>query len=247
MAKKANTKSNESYGIKDVFALLFKNKQLLIITLASLIGNMAVFIRETSAIYYVTYNLGDGGLLPLFLGVVVFSMLISNLLIPLATKRWDKKGTYIIGAIIAVIGSVVFHFIPYDNILLVLVFGAISSFGIAAISTLGWSMIADTIEYGEWKTGTRAEGISYAVYSFSQKLATAVAGILVAFVLEWTNYVPNIQQTSTTLTGILSTLTIVPIVFIILSVVVLIPYKINRELYNKIIGDLKISSRDGDA
>jgi sugar (glycoside-pentoside-hexuronide) transporter len=241
VAKDKKSRSNEAYGVKDVFLLLGKNKQLLIITLASLIGNIAVFVRETSAIYYVTYNMGDKGFLPIFLGVVVVSMLISNLLIPLATKKWDKKGTYIIGAVIGIVGSAVFHFIPFDRVALILIFGAISSFGLAAVSTLGWSMIADTIEYGEWKTGTRAEGISYAIYSFSQKLATAVSAGIVALVLQWTNYVANAEQTVATLNGILSTLTIIPIVFVIASVLVLIPYKIDKNMFEKIIRELKES------
>ncbi len=243
-AKNNAKKSNEKYNLKDVFSLLSQNKQLLVITLASLIGNIAVFVRETSAIYFVSYNMGDGGLLPIFLGVVVVSMLLSNLLIPFATKKWDKKGTYIIGSVIAVIGSAVFHFLPFDNLALILIFAAISSFGIAAVSTLGWSMIADTIEYGEWKTGTRAEGISYAIYSFSQKLATAVAAGLVGFLLEFVGYVPNAIQTSTALSAILSTLTIIPIVFIILSVIVLIPYKIDKNLFAGILEDLKSKRED---
>ena len=244
VAKKPDGTCDESYLLKDIWPLLLKNKQLLIVTLASLIGNMAVFIRETAAIYYVNYNIGNGELLPVFLGVVVLSMLVANLLIPLATRLWDKKGTYILGSAIGIIGSVVFHFIPYDQIGLILLFGGLSSFGIAAISTVGWAMIPDTIEYGEWKTGKRAEGISYAIYSFSQKLATAVAGILVATVLEWTDYVPNgVIQSNSTLTGILSTLTIIPIVLMILSVIVIRFYKINSDMFSQIITELKSGNK----
>lgn len=240
VAKKSRRESDETYSLKDIWPLLLKNKQLLIVTLASLIGNMAVFIRETAAIYYVNYNIGNGDLLPLFLGIVVLSMLAANLLIPLATRLWDKKGTYIIGSVIGIIGSIIFHFIPFDQIGLILLFGGLSSFGIAAISTVGWAMIPDTIEYGEWKTGKRAEGISYAIYSFSQKLATAVAGILVAAVLEWTDYIPNgTIQSDLTLTGILSTLTIIPIVLMILSIGAIYFYKINSKLFSRIITDLK--------
>lgn len=239
VAKKNVRNNSQTYHLKDIWPLLLGNKQLLIVTLASLIGNMAVFIRETAAIYYVNYNIGDGDLLPVFLGVIVLSMLVANLLIPLATRLWDKKGTYIIGSVIGIVGSIIFHFIPFDQIGLILLFGAISSFGIAAITTVGWAMIPDTIEYGEWKTGTRAEGISYAIYSFSQKLATAVAGMIVAAVLEFTDYVPNVvSQSSSTLFGILSTLTIIPIVLMVISIIVVLPYKINSGFFTEIIKEL---------
>lgn len=246
VSKKSERSGDETYSLKDIRPLLLKNKQLLIVTLASLIGNMAVFIRETAAIYYVNYNIGNGDMLPLFLGVVVLSMLAANLLIPLATKTWGKKGTYVIGSLIGIIGSAVFHFIPFDRIGLILLFGGLSSFGIAAISTVGWAMIPDTIEYGEWKTGKRAEGISYAVYSFSQKLATAVAGILVASVLEWTDYIPNAaDQSELTLSGILSTLTVIPIALMILSVIVIRFYKIDSSLFSRIIAELKDKNKGG--
>lgn len=229
-----------SYHIKDIFPLLMKNHQLLVLTFASLVGNIAVFIRETAAIYYVNYNVSDSGFLPIFLGVVVLSMLISNLLIPFATRKWDKKGTYFLGSMIAIISSICFHMVPYDRKGLILLFAGLSSFGIAAISTVGWSMLPDTIEYGQWKTGTRAEGISYAIYSFSQKLATAISGILVAAVLDATDYVPNavIQSNLTTL-GILSTLTIIPIVLITVSLLIIRKYQINQNLFDRMIKDIQ--------
>jgi len=238
-AKKHQHNSEHSYKVKDILPILLKNDQLMIVTIASLLGAMAVFIRETAAIYYVTYNLGNAELLPLFLGVVVISMVAGNLVIPMATKRFDKKGTYLIGSAIALIGSIIFGFVPYDNIPLVLLVAAVSSFGISALSTLGWSMIPDTVEYGEWKSGVRSEGIVYAVFSFSQKLATALAGVFVAIILEVTKYAPQASVQSTkTLNGILSTLTIIPVVFIILSVIAIWFYKIDRKTFEQIKLDL---------
>jgi len=231
---------SESYKLKDIWPLLLKNKQLLFVTLASFIGNIAVFMRETVAIYYVTYNMKAKEMLPLFLGTVVLSMLIANLVIPASTGRWDKKGTYIIGSIISIIGSLILFFIPYNDTLLIFIFAAISSFGIAAISTIGWAMIPDTIEYGQFKTGVRAEGISYAVYSFSQKLATAVSGFIVALVLDMTRYIENQPiQTPLTLYGILSTITIIPVALMILSILCILPYKINRSYFESILEQLK--------
>lgn len=238
--KDVGKRKKDHYKLKEIWPLLLKNKQLIIVTVASLVGNIAVFIRETAAIYYVNYNIGDGSLLPVFLGVIVISMLIANLMIPWATKKWDKKGTYLIGSVIGIIGSIIFHFIPFDNISMILILGGISSFGMAAISTLGWSMIADTVEYGEWITGVRAEGISYAVYSFSQKLATAVGGVAVAWVLEFTKYQANIEiQSDFTLKGILSTLTIIPIVFVTISAIIILFYKVDKNLFERIKMDLK--------
>lgn len=235
-AKTGNVQEKqESYKLKEVYPLLFKNKQLLIVTMASLLGNMAVFMRETSAIYFVTYNMGDKSLLPVFLGLVVLAMVIGNLLIPSITRKFDKKGTYMIGSFLAIAGSVLIHFIPASNTVLVLAIASISSMGFAAISTIGWSMVPDTVEYGEYKTGVRTEGIIYSVYSFSQKLATALSGVLVAFVLDYSGYVANAPtQGEGTLLGILSTLSILPTIFVVLSVVTIYFYTIDKDTFSKI-------------
>ncbi len=231
----------EKYALREVGSIILKNKQLLIISIVSLIGNSAVFMRETAAIYYVKYNLGNEGLLPLFLGIVVLFMVLSNVFIPRIASKFGKKKTYLIGSIIGIIGSIIFYFIPYDNLFLIFLFAGISSFGMAMISTLGWAMVPDTIEYGEWKLGIRTEGITYAVFSFSQKFATALAGFFVATILHVTSYVENAtSQSSLALQGILSTLTIVPIILIIISMLIISRYKISTTVYQEIMDQLAL-------
>ncbi len=225
----------ESYKLKEIVPLLLANKQLLIVTISSFIGNSAVFMRETAAIYYVSYNLNAPDLLPVFLIIVVLAMVAANALIPVLTKRFDKKGTYLIGSVIGVIGSIIFYLVPTDNLVLVLTFAAISSFGIAFIPTLGWAMIPDTIDYGELTTGKRTEGISYAVFSFSQKLATAISGFLIGLILEITKYDPSLAtQSQSVLDGNLFTIAILPTILTFLSALVIIFYTINKNTISEL-------------
>ncbi len=231
---------SDSYKFKEIFPLLMANEQLLIVTIASFIGNSAVFMRESAAIYYVSNNLNNPDLLPLFLVTVVIAMVGANLLIPSLTKKYDKKGTYLIGSGIGIVGSIIFYFIPTDNLLMIFCFAAISSFGIAFIPTLGWSMIPDTIDYGEVQTGIRAEGISYAIFSFSQKLATAISGFLIGLILSFTNYDPNLStQTDLVLTGNLYAIAIIPTILVFISGFIILFYRINRQLFNEIQHKLK--------
>ncbi|MFO7730974.1 MAG: MFS transporter, partial [Spirochaetia bacterium] len=229
------TAHRENYTLKQSIKIIGKNSQLLILTGAFLVGATAEYIRETSAIYYVAYNLGNSSLLPAFMGTVVLSMIIANLIIPAVTRKIDKKGTYYAGTVIAAAASLVFHFIPFDNLPLILTFAAISSFGLTVVSTLGWSMLPDTVEYGQALTGVRTEGVIYSFFSFSQKLATALAGAIVAITLQLTEYVPKQPvQGDAALTGILSTLTFIPIGLILLSALILKFYKLDKEHFDKL-------------
>jgi Na+/melibiose symporter-like transporter len=119
-------------------------------------------------------------------------------------------------------------------LVLILLFGGISSFGISAVSTIGWSMIPDTVEFGQWKTGKRTEGIIYSVYSFSQKLATAISGGIVALILDKTSYVNGGVQSTLTLNGIKATITIIPVAFLILSSLIIWFYKLDKSTFNSI-------------
>ena len=244
VAKEDQGMEANAYSIKEVWPILLKNGPLFIIAITSLFGSMASFIRETAAIYFVNYNVGRSEMLPVFLGVVVISMVVGNILLPRITERFDKKGAYYIGTVIAVIGSLFFHFTPISNLTMIMVFAAFSSVGFAMVGTLGWSMVPDTVEYGEYKTGVRTEGIIYAVFSFSQKLATAVAGLLVATILETTDYVANAaNQSPETLSGILSTLTIIPITLVLISAIAVHFYKIDRVFFKEIQEKLEMENR----
>ena len=60
--------------------------------------------------------------------------------------------------------------------------------GVLAVNIVVWALEADTVEYGEWKTGVRTEGITYALFSFTRKTGQAVGGALAAYALALGGY-----------------------------------------------------------
>ncbi len=54
----------------------------------------------------------------------------------------------------------------------------VSPFGTAFVNSLNWALVPDTVDYGEWKTGIRAEGSVYTGYTFFRKISAALAGFL---------------------------------------------------------------------
>lgn len=76
------TEVAEKHSIKQIFSLAKNNIQMLIIVCSLFFSSSASVIRETSAIYYVTYNLNRQELLPLFLGLVVLAMVVGNICLP---------------------------------------------------------------------------------------------------------------------------------------------------------------------
>lgn len=231
--------ATEPYRIRDLMGLLGKNTPALVVVATFFLGASAEYIRQTSVVYYITYNLGDPSLIPVFLGTVVLAMVAGNLIIPWLTDRFDKRGTYLLGVALAAATSLVVQFLPYDQTGLIFAVAALSSLGFSVVSTMGWAMLPDTVEYGEHKTGVRSEGILYAFFSFSQKLATAVGGGVVAWTLAATGYeAGKAAQDPGALTGIVSTLGVIPAVFLLLSMGVAAFYRLDRVSFRAIQGKL---------
>lgn len=95
-------------------------------------------------------------------------------------------------------------------------------------------MLSDCIEYGDWKYGIREEGLTYSYMSFGVKLATAVGGSATVLLLAATGYVPNAEQTEAVKTGINAIVNLFPAVCIIISMIPLFWYKLDKKMMDKI-------------
>ena len=73
---------------------------------------------------------------------------------------------------------------PRSSVPLTAVFGFfLMGIGLGGVNTLMWALEADTVEYGEWKTGIRTEGTTYALFSFTRKMGQAIGGAAGAYAL----------------------------------------------------------------
>jgi Na+/melibiose symporter-like transporter len=99
-------------------------------------------------------------------------------------------------------------------------------------------MLPDTVEYGQWKTGIRSEGIPFAFFSFMQKLGLAVSGALAAFVLSQVGFEANKEQAPEVLTAIKWLFNLAPAGYSLLCFIALIFYKLDNNLFDKIKAEL---------
>ncbi len=108
-------------------------------------------------------------------------------LMPTIVHTIGKRNGYLIGGMSGVIGGVGMAFAP--GLAIALIGAGIMGVGIAILNTLMWALEADTVEYGEWKTGVRTEGTTYALFSFTRKLGQAFGGAAAAFTLGLGGYI----------------------------------------------------------
>jgi GPH family glycoside/pentoside/hexuronide:cation symporter len=90
-----------------------------------------------------------------------------------------------------------------------------------------WTMIADSSDYSEWKTGRRATGLYFSAATFAQKAGWGIGAAIAGWVLTAFNYVPEATQTATALTGIKLLVSVIPGVLYMSCAIFMIAYNID--------------------
>lgn len=132
-------------------------------------------------------------------GVVqLFAMIPIVVFTPLARKmvtKYGKKELSIVGAICSIIGGLGLFIITPDNtgldLIIYILCQLIYSLGLGVYSTVSWAMMGDAIDYNEWKTGKREEGVVYSLHSFFRKLAQGVGPAVALVIMNSLGYVNN--------------------------------------------------------
>ncbi|YCI81766.1 MFS transporter [Enterobacteriaceae bacterium] len=225
-------------SIAKSFCAIFRNPPLLALCIANLCTLAAFNIKLAIQVYYTQYVLSDIHLLS-WMGL--FSMgciLIGVLLVPAAVKRFGKKQVYLGGLALWALGDVLNYLWGATSFSFVL-FSCMAFFGTAFVNSLNWALVPDTVDYGEWKTGIRAEGSVYTGYTFSRKISAALAGFLPGIMLTQIGYVPNVLQSEATLAGLRQLLFIWPAALAVLAAVTMgFFYKLNEARFAFIIEDI---------
>ena len=231
----------KNIGFKEIIKMIFTNFPLHFVILALLTTWVANNTKQLTTIYFVKYNLNlEAYFSPILLGVILqimFGAYLTNLI----KHRFEKKSLFMIGTFLYVITDLIVYFITgYENFWLLAFVTSFGFIGFGMAGVMAWSMIADTVEYGEWKSGFRAEGLLNAAHVFAFKLSVGVSAWLAGFVLETTNYVANAPiQNQETLEG----LTIIGFIFpaIAGTTAIIVTYfnKYDSTFYEKIFTDLK--------
>jgi len=226
-------------SMKQSFATLKGNKPLLLLCISSflfLTGQLAV---GTVQIYYfrdVLHSLELYAVMSIVNIVLTFGMAA---ILPRLVSAFGKKNVYLAAGILMAAGGVVVFLAPANMVWLAFAGVLVAQMGILLVSMLVWALEADTVEYGEWRTGVRTEGITYALFSFTRKTGQAVGGALAAFALAWGGYTAGAgQQTEHALLGIRAGAGLLPAVFGALALLVMVVYPLTDAKHKEIVHDI---------
>ncbi|MFT8348426.1 glycoside-pentoside-hexuronide (GPH):cation symporter [Clostridium saccharoperbutylacetonicum] len=236
-----NGKSEKASG-KDYIKVIFTNRPLLCLILMQLFTISAMNTNNQMMIFFCQYNLGDIALQPKVNGIMIGCSVIGIFAIPFLVRKFGKKKTAISGLLIGIVANGLNFIIPTNQadptIFITLV--TIGYVGLAIPNGVTWAFVTDAIDYGHWHTGIRKEGVTYAAFNFSRKIAQSLAAIVSASVLGMTGYIANAQQSAETLLGIKGAMTLYPAVALALAAIVVgVLHNLPDDKYRKVAQDLQ--------
>jgi len=225
-------------AILEDYKSLFKNAPLIILCLVNLLTFSAFNVKLAVQVYYCQYSLLNTYIVSWMGFFSIGCVYIGVILTPLLVRRYGKKAVYMLGAAIWAVGDLLAWFFAGTPVSFIIL-ACVAFFGSSFINTLNWALISDAVEYGEWKTGNRSEGLVYSSFTFFRKLSQAIAGFIPGIVLAWVGYVANTEQTQQALAGIKGLMFIYPGVLAVATFIIMFfCYKLTDSRSKEIITEL---------
>lgn len=234
----------EKVTVKQSFSALKGNTQWYLFATNILFMWGSYFIQQGALIYYFTYNVGRADLVSVVASIGSFVPLFGTFITPFFARMMYKRTLFMIASVINLLGIVIM-LIANVNVTGLIIGSVIAALGYGLRQAIYFSMQADPVDYGEWKTGINATGIMMALNGFIGKVTFAVAGAVSGLLLTWGHYVPNQTQTSSALFAIKLSYLIIPAGMVVVSMVIMYFYNLDK-IYPKIRAELDARYKEED-
>ena len=226
------------FSFKQMFTYLKSNKYLL----TYYGGYMATDALKTSAAttLFVSFFLFGSELYSILLNLLgMVPGVIAAMLMPTILKKLDKFKVLFWCNIVNILSGLLIYFLGYENQMLFLVLTCIRAVPMCLVGVLAFMFTPDCAEYGQFKSGISAKGITFAIQTFSVKITGAVSSALALALLGFFAFpeietnsfselaAMNIQLSSTATNGLWIVYALVPVIGMIISTFFYLGYKLN--------------------
>ena len=232
------TEEEENFTPKQMFSYLRQNKYLL----TYYAGYMASAALATSGavLLFVSFYLFGNSLYSIVLNILnMVPGVFAAMLMPTLLKKFDKFKMLFTLNIANIILGLVIYFAGYGNETFFLLMTCIRTVPMCVVGILAFMFTPDCAEYGQYKSGISAKGITFAIQTFSVKITGAVSSSLALFLLGCFNWITveaesfeqlaamGIQQSEQALSGLWAVYALVPVIGLIISMFFYMGYKLN--------------------
>lgn len=216
--REVNAVSTKSVSIKQSVKATKSNWPWILIVVTNLFYWIGTTVRSSGMIYYFQYNIHSKSLIPIAGGLSAVAV-VGMILTPFFVKKTNKRTVFIISLFVAAIANMSFQFVGSNQIAVVALY-CIGSIGTGVAAGMPFLMLADAVDFGQWKNGIRASGFLTAIGSaFCVKAGSGIGGFIPSKVMEYFGYIPNHVQTQQSLLGINISFVWIPAALFIIAAV----------------------------
>lgn len=165
-----SAQQKERIPLGQSFRLVMKNNYWLIIVAIWVVT--ALGMGMSVGTYYAKYVLGNENLPGFLSAISLIPVLVCMPFVAPLSKKYGKRNVALVGSIVSIVGQAAMLINPHSFGWLI-VCNVIKGVGQASLTGTLFAMVADTIEYGQWKTGKRVEGMLYSSTTFGAKIGAA--------------------------------------------------------------------------
>ena len=216
-------------SVQRTLQVTLHNRPFVLLVGAVGLVRLGLTLVQGALAYFVVYRLqGDKSDLPRFMGILLLAVGVSLFGWKRVVDGWEKSRTYVLGLLLCAAGLVALYFLQPGQQVAMVALLVLIGLGMGAHWIVPFSMVPDTIDHGHMQAGERTTGMYLGFYGLVDKLARTLATVLIAGMLDWTGYVPNVPQGDLALQGIALMTGPLPALCLLLAIPLLLAYPITR-------------------
>ena len=233
-------KIEEKIPMKRAIKALLSNKYFYIVMILWTMLNVISNITGTILPYYCKYIFNNDSWFSILYLVEALVMVSFTFISPVLLKKFGKRNMSLAGICLALIGHLIFLLNPL-NFYWVLFSCIIRGIGLAPLNSVIFGFLGDVIEYGQWKTHLRQEGLIFSGGSVGTKIGSGLTAAILTGLLSMSGYISsssgNVIQSQSAIDMIVQIYMYGPIIVWVIIIVSLLLYKLDK-IYPKIMKDL---------
>ena len=239
----------QALGVKESIRTAWGNRPFIFGLIIFLFNGVTMSIIQVILLYYVKYVVEREAQSDIIMGTIFVVAMITLPLWVWISRRLNKRWAYISGiSFLAVVLLILSSLTADTGLPFIMVLCVLAGVGVSAMHVMPWAILPDAIEYGEWKTGERQEGMFYSLITLAQKIASSIAVPAALLVLQVTGYMPNsLTQPDSAIFGIRLVAGVVPAFTLSMGILFTLLYPLGRENFREITRELEARRKAGEA
>lgn len=216
---------NERLTFRQLFGTLFRNRPLLMVLLGSILGFGRLIVQAGGAVFVIiAYD--NEGYFTLIGAAIIGGLVLASFTTPLLLRRTTGRMLAVWSSFVGAALFLGMYLVGFHNLIAVVVFIFLTGLTLGVFLVVQATLIADSVDDVEQRTGVRNDGISFATLTFVSKLMNAAAVLVFGFFLVLAGYHAGVQVTPQMQQTVWLALTIVPAISCVLSAIPFLFYRL---------------------